>query len=278
MQETMRLVLHKGETNIVDTARFLRRGSLLAIVTALACGIAAFLVTSSQDPTYRASSQLYATDSARGLTPFSYSPAKLDAVAYGFAAITDEVLSSAAMNLMELGFGSHSTRSIRNSVQIGTEETTSASFVEVIATADSAELASAVANSVATALVSWDADRARSELTRIMAVLEQQVGDLDAEVASLTNDQSNDQMAAIRQVRLDQIRQLSFVRALATQSLGTIEVFEYATPPTGPVGPRVMLNTALAAVLGMVVAYGVILMIDALRPAQTLVNVRARNQ
>ena len=261
--------MYRGETNIADTARFLWNGSLLAIATAVACGISAFFVTSSQSPVYRASAQLYATDSARGLTPFSYSPAKLDAVAYGFAAITDGVLDTAAMKLAELGLGSHSTREIRSSVHIGTEETSSASFVEVISTAGSPAIAAAIANSVATALVEWDAERARTELTRIMAVLEQQVRSLDEEAANLAGDGSPDQIAAIRQMRLDQSRQLSFVRALATQSLGTIEIFEYATPPSSQSGPRVLLNTALAAVLGMVVAYGVMLIVDVIRPARS---------
>src|SRR5690606_14911055 len=140
--------------------------------------------------------------------------------------------------------------------------------------------AAEVANAVAAALVKWDTDRARSGLERIAATVEAQITSLDEAAAVLlerSDPVSAQELTANIALRIDRQNYLHLVRALELESTGSLALFQSASPPFAPTGPRVMMNVVLASLFGLVVGYAIVLVVTTLR-VQRKVPVKATSR
>lgn len=256
---------------MADTLQFLWSGSLMAFLTAVLCGAAAYFVTSRQPSAYDATSTVYATGSGgsdRWLGNATYTPARLDANAYGFAVVSDSVLTD-ALSIMGNGEATFADAGrLASRISVSLDETSSASFIHITVRESSPSLAAETANAVAAALVRWDDARASTHLNQIAATLESQLASL--EEAAVTLERTDDplasqELAANEALRIEQRNSLRLIRAMAGEKWGSLAVFQPATPPFGPSAPRPMMNTVLGFVFGMIVGYGVVLIYQTVR-------------
>lgn len=251
-----------------DTLKFLWSGSLLAIITGLLCAAAAYLVTSRESDYYEATATVYATGPERTPGGVTYAAASLDADAYAFAAVSEAVLARAMVLLGNSTPQPDDLARLGSNVRLSKDETASASFVHITAVASTSTVAADTANALAEALVAWDTDRAREGLGRIAATLEAQVASLDEAVAELSDrdDQfAAQELAATVSLRVSQTNQLYLIRALQAEGTGLLALFQNATPPVSPSGPRPVMSGILGAIFGLVVGYAVVLVIQTLR-------------
>ena len=139
--------------------------------------------------------------------------------------------------------------------------------------------AATIANSLVQIFIKQNFDRqaerfaaSRDSLGNQLRQIEQQISQTDDAIARL-RDRPDQQVELERlQTALNQYRQTyasllqSFeeVRITEAQSTSTISQVEQAIPVMSPVRPQTMKNTLLAAVLGALLATGVIFLIDAL--------------
>lgn len=111
----------------------------------------------------------------------------------------------------------------------------------LIAQADTAERAAAIANAYATAV---DKVRTRQKLRDIDRAAEK----LQAESAEATDEATQFELA----------RQLQLLRAARTAEESSTETVAAATPPDTPISPAPRRNTALAAVVSLLLALGAV--------------------
>lgn len=252
--------------SFADLFRFVRRGFLWAVLTALLAGGLAYLVSQRLEPRYRAASVVVAaqanTDTS-DLGVLQVSAPLLDITAYREAALSDTVLSRALSSLGQSPTPARLT-SLRQALQVRTEETRTSGLLYFEVTDPSATNATRLTNALTRSLIRWDTDRARQRLDRIVSSLEQQVSAL----ALPTGGQA--QLTGRSQLRAERQEQLLYARALRDSTTGMLSPLQFATTPTKAVFPRPLLSTALALVLGGFLAYGYLFMREAL-------NTRLRN-
>jgi polysaccharide biosynthesis transport protein len=114
-------------------------------------------------------------------------------------------------------------------------------LMQLIAQADTGERAAAIANAYATAV---DKVRTRQKLREIDRATEE----LQAQSAEATDDATQVALAS----------QLQQLRAARTAEQSSTETVVAATPPDTPISPRPRRNTALAAVVSLLLALGAV--------------------
>ena len=263
---------------MAETLRFLWKGSLMALATALLCGFAAFVVSFRQEPTYQARSTVYATatpSTDRWLGTGTYSPARLDASAYGFAVVSDNVLALALDRLGVTEITRSAVNALYSKIGITLDETSTTSFVHITVRDRSPASATEAANALAQALVAWDAERTRATLRQVATTLETQLASL--EQASVVLADSNDPIAVQEaatnmELIVERRNSLRLLNSLASTGSGSLAVFQSASQPTEAVAPRPAMNAALGFVLGIVVGYGIVLAYQALRDEKNVTS------
>jgi non-specific protein-tyrosine kinase len=253
--------------DLKDLFRFLRRGLLLALLVAGAAAAFAYYRSSNEEPIYRTRATVSISHSAPDLRQFGISPvtaAPLDAGAYRIAAFSDPVLDTALANLNDTTGMSMSKARLRSGVMIRIEEMRNSSLLHFDVEDLSPTVAAARANALALALVEWDRQRAGQRLTQGIEILSSQIGALSEEIRSLqVAGAPQDQIDGLIRQRAELQQSLNNARTLNTAVMGRLDVLQPA-PPGGMVSQNVVLNTALAFVLGLVVIYGLLLLRAAL--------------
>jgi capsular exopolysaccharide synthesis family protein len=139
--------------------------------------------------------------------------------------------------------------------------------------------AAALANAVAAAFIAIHQESADAKLSSAEQQLEQQLQQIGSQITSLSasidalqaQDPKSPQLAGLQQqlqtatARRDYLQTIS--SQLITQNLATrdtIVVFQPAVPPLRPDHPNVLTNTALAALLGLIVAVCLIFLLELL--------------
>lgn len=251
----------EGVKSTGETLRFLGRGSLLALATGLVCAVAAYYLTSRETPSYRATSVVYATkglpnDHNMGLV--FYTPEALDADAYGFAVTSRDVIEAALRSLDGGKVPAGAAGKLASNLHVSSDETGSASFVHITVQASSGKQAAAEANALATAVVAWDAARAKTKLDRAAQTLEAQLADLKSRAAALTGSNAPDAGASLNanvQLQGQIENQIGLIDVLRKRTPSALTVFQLAGTPSEPSGPRTKLNTILAYVFGLIIGY-----------------------
>lgn len=257
--------------SVQDLVSFVLRGALLAIVLGGAAGGVAYYLTERQPPVFRAESTLLVARTTGGFTQFGLSPAMappIDLGAYRVAAASDQVLADASRLLGTDAPTMLDIVRLRGSTGVSLETgARDSSLLRVEGRGDSAQLAVARANAVASALVEWDRRRATESISRVVATLEQQIESLNEQVRSLQTmgeDAGLGQIDGLIRLRAEQLQQLGYARALLASAEGLVSVLQPADSTPRQIAPRPVMSAAIAALLGIIVAYALLLLRAAL--------------
>lgn len=256
-----------------DLLRFLRQGALWALAVAVLAAVAAYFLSQQLEPRYRTQATVVAAQANQGSADFGATPfvaPMLDVSAYREAALSDPTLRAALDSLGpgasgDLGneAGPQRLADFRNSLTVRTEETQTTGLLYLAAEAPTPEAAAARANAVTEALLAWDRGRARDSLETLIRTLEARIGALT--LNPTTPDATLQETRLSRaQLRTELQEQLFYARALREAATGMLSVIQAAPVPLEPVSPRPLLNAALAAILGVFLVYGLLLLREAL--------------
>ena len=127
-----------------------------------------------------------------------------------------------------------------------TADTTS-NFIVITASAPTARRAAAVANAFASAVVGFRRDQARAHLSTA-------INQVDSELVATPKSQI--------QATQTLIGQLQSLRAQLSANTGDAQVAEAARVPGSPSSPRLVRTVVLAAIIGILAAFGLILLIE----------------
>ncbi len=247
-----------------DAMRLARRGLSLGLVLAVVFGYVAYLWSDRQDPVYEADATVLASSSTADFRSFGVSPfvaPAIDVGAYQVASRSDSVASAA---LARLGSPDASPSSIRSEYSVAARSDSNASsLLTVTGRSGTPQRAADVANAVAASLVAWDVERATRSVAQVVSALEQQIGALTEQVRALQalGDASRQsEIDGLISLRAQQQQSLAIARAMGVSAIGRLEVIQQAVPNPSPVAPRPLVNALLAAVAGIFVAYGIVLL------------------
>jgi capsular exopolysaccharide synthesis family protein len=246
-----------------DAMRLLRRGLSLGVVLAVVFGLATYLWSQRQDPVYEAQATVLVSSQTADFRSFGVSPfvaPAIDVSAYEVASRSDAVAQAA---LAALGEEGASLPAFRALYRVSSRDDGTSALLTVTGRAPSPERAAAVANAVANALVAWDVERATRSVQQVVQALEQQIAALTEQVRALQalgDPARQSEVDGLISLRAQQQQSLAVARAMGASAIGRLEVIQHAVADATPVAPRPFVNALLAALAGLVVAYGVVIM------------------
>ncbi len=245
---------------------FFRRGLLIAIGLGVLLGAGLYQWSSGGGPSFRSQAVLVTASPSidlrtLGLPELNEAPLHVDA--YSVAASSDAVLAAA---LNDLGMPAAQSdvdamRRDRLQVRVASE----AKLIYITVTADSPTAAADQANAVAKELQTWDSARSRAALNRITTMLTQRLASQQLRVQQLEQQPGTlaDQQGIAEQLLLTQLAaQLDSVIALSNNSGGTLNLLRAATPQDSDVGRSPFAFAALGLLLGVIVGYGLTLVLE----------------
>lgn len=244
-----------------DVARVLTRGAVFSMFVTLLAVAIAVVVTRLSDPVYRASVSLVASQSPprfEGLDIIA--PPAVDPSVYRSALYEGDVLRRAFERVEGRALGEVVLDRLSDAVRVTIERQELSAVLRIDVRDSSAVRAAAVANAIAEELVAWDRQRARQGLSQGVAALERAITAIDTELLG-NGALSADRRATLTDLQEQRSQELAQARDAnaSAVAIGLIEPLREATPPERPVGPRLVLNVAIAAVLGLIAGYGSLL-------------------
>lgn len=253
--------------SVSDLVRFVLRGILPALIVAVAVGVAVYYVTARQPPVFQADATVLVARGAGGATQFGLSPVTappIDLRAYQIAAVSDQVLEEAVRLLGSESPTEAEIRSLRARVSASSETgVRDSSLLHFTGRGSTPAQAIARSNAVADAIVAWDERRSSESLSRVVAILEQQIEALSEQVRTLqatAGAGGADQIEGLLRLRAEQQQQLAYARALVASAQGLLTVLQWADSSVRQIAPRPVLSAAIAALLAVVAVYGLMLL------------------
>jgi capsular exopolysaccharide synthesis family protein len=243
-----------------DLYRFLLRGLPVALVVAVLAGAAAYYLSRNVEPAYRATATLMVSQAGPGLGAFGQSLVTspvLDLPTYRAALYSSPVLESARQSLdSQEGLGD---------ILVRTEESRNSSLIYLIVTHESAQAAAASANALATALVSWERGLASENLAIAVSAIEEQIQGLNEQIDEFNaqgalGQEQQDQLTGLINARAQRQAELSQARALSNSAVGRLRPLQPAHVPSAPLPLHATRNAAIAAILAMILSYGILLL------------------
>lgn len=250
--------------------RFIRRGLVPALLSALVVGMLVYVVSRQLPKQYDARASLLIAQNNpdfRSLGIPTASVPVLDSSAYRKAALSGPAIQE-AMTILGVPKEEQTTKAIENfreTVTIHVEPAEDSSLLDIIISGDTAENAALRTNALAQAVVNWEQRRASDSIVRAIDSLKEQIDMLSQQISSMQVDGvSQDQIAGRINLRTQQQDQLAITEALRDSARGLVSILEPALEPSSPVAPRPVLNTIVAAVLTGLLSYGLMHLRDTL--------------
>ncbi len=246
-----------------DLFRFLRRGLLLALLLAVAGAAAAYYLSSRQAPVYQANATVLAPTGDVNVQSFGIprvTAPPISVSGYRLAALSDTTIQDALTILGVTDVSQSEVESLRERMNVVTQETRESSSVTLELTGDTPDAVANQANALARALINWDENRARDYLAASVAALDQRIANLDTRLSELQASGA----PADEIERLNNLRNISEEQTVEAESLiGTaasrLIVVQAASPPADPVAPRPVLFAAFTGVFGFLLGYALLL-------------------
>src|SRR5690606_18388166 len=252
-----------------EALKVLRRGLGWGLAAAAVLGFLAYVWSARQPAVYESEATVLASSATPDYRSFGVSPVvapAIDVSAYQVASRSDSVMADAVVAL-----GSEPTegavRSLRSNSSVTSTAAGTSSLLQISARSGLPEVAAARANALAEALVSWDVQRATRSVTQIIESLEQQIGSLTEQIRSLQalgDFSRQSEIDGLISLRAQQQQSMAVARAMSASAIGRLEVIQSATVSSVPVEPRPLVTALLAALAGIVVAYGIVILRSAL--------------
>ena len=244
---------------------------LLILFTLLAGGIAYFL-TKRMTPIYQASTTILINEapSTRSTDYTSIITSQSVAQTYAQLITTRPILDEVAL---QLGQGI-SGPSLKGLISVSPVRDTQLLSVKVRDTIPAR--AADIANTLVAVFIKYNQDRqaarfaeSKTNLDTQRDNVEKQIAAIDAELASLgTEDTSRDQLenrkAQYQQSLTYLTQSYEAVRLAEMQTTSSLSQVEPAIVPTYPVAPQARTNTILAAIVGFMIAVGIVFLIEVL--------------
>lgn len=253
--------------SISDLLRFIWRGLLMALVVALVAGFLVYRFSLSREPVFEATATVLAAQPQRTFTDIFYAAPPLDASAYRAATTSDPVLER-ALRLLDPSLSEvpqSAIRSLRGDTSVRTEEDQASSLLYISVEDNTAQDAAQKATALAQALVDWDRNRARESIDEAIVLTEAQIENITQRIRALqTEGAPEDETQGQINLRSERIDTLNNLRALSAAAITALNVLQPATTPGGPVQPRPLFDATLAALLGVMLSYGLLLLRAAL--------------
>jgi capsular polysaccharide biosynthesis protein len=243
------------------------RAVVIVVGVALVFGLVAAVITTALPRSFEASATLLIGRSTAVSDP-AYQDllaSQLLAQTYAELATTRPILAAVAAQLRL----SESTDSLASSITAQASGVNPIVRIRVRGAAP--DLVARIANAVAQQLIAWKSTsgappvQAVPQLQASLATIDAQIARAQAEAAALQSPKASGGLAGpqLLQASLNRLASLLATRAtllqlLANTSTDTIQVVEPAEAPTDPARPGIVLNTAAAAILGALVAAGVL--------------------
>ncbi len=250
-----------------DVFRFLRRGLLLGVVLAAIGAGVAYFVSSSRDPVFETQAILQVNLAEEIIiggvdVPIVTAPA-LSPSAYADAAEGQDVIGS-ALTVLGLEVTPARVASLQNRFSVSPEADASlrdSSQLNLELRGPDAEGVAATLNALADALVDYDRQRTASLLNNVIDQRTQAITETQNEIAQATAAGSGPAELARLQNRLDtQLASREAANAGVGAARSRLEFIRRATVPVGPVGPNPEFDAVVAGILGLVLAYGILLL------------------
>ena len=238
----------------IEVGRYLgalRRSWLLILLIVVPLTLAVVLVSTSLEPTYRATAKIVVESAADPLQTRD-----VESVERRLATI--QVLLTARENFRRAARRVKGERAATLADKVEASVDPRANIINVVATDDRAAGAARIANAVATSFLATERRAERRRLNRARATLLRALSDLEG-VRGL---QAQEERAAIR----ERLTDLDFSAASAGTELGLAEA---ARPPARPFSPRPLRNGIFAFFASAFIAVLVVLARAQLKPRVT---------
>lgn len=243
--------------SVSEVYAFIARALWLALLTALAAGAAAFMLSNNSPPVYEGSAGVLISAPTAGLQELlGQSGGILDSDVLVLAATTDGVLLDALSRLGVADPSAADVRSLRQRTDSSFVTGSTNKVVLVNVTASDADLAHRSARAVADALIAWEREQNGAMIASAAQASWQSVEALNATI-TLLRDSGTDspeaaEMTAVRDTRR---REAMRLQAAAAAPLGNLRPFGEVTASARQIGPTPVRNAILAMVAGLLVGY-----------------------
>ncbi|MDP9314578.1 MAG: polysaccharide biosynthesis tyrosine autokinase [Chloroflexota bacterium] len=264
------------QTELRQYVAILLHWALLLILAAMLSGAAAYYISSRQQRVYQASTTIL-IDEASGVKAGenyqSILTSERRARTYAQLVTTGPLLESV---IEQVGLQITVDR-LKSTIDVQAVRDTQ--LIKVRAQDTDPARAAQIANTLVTRFAAQTQQlqnerygASRENLKEQIAILQRQIEQTEASLNGLVNDASATPDRSRLEASLTQYRQsyanllqsYEQVRLAEAQTSSSIVVVEPATAPKVPVSPRVLLNTALAAIVGLLVALGLVFLREAL--------------
>jgi non-specific protein-tyrosine kinase len=248
---------------------------LLLLMTTLAAG-AAYLIAKRMTPVYQATSLVLINEAPLNRTTdySTLTTSQLLAQTYSQMMTTRPVLEAVAQ---AIGLEKSYASILQDKIQVKPVSNTSLMTIYVTDT-DPARAADIANTLVAVFTEQNQADQAsryaasKQSLETQMAQMDQQIQSTNAQISALADipsnkterDQLNYTLSQYRETYATLSQSYEQIRLAEAQSISNIVQKESAVPPTLPIRPQVLRSTLLGAAVGLILAAGLIYMIEML--------------
>lgn len=245
------------EPTFADLTRLMVRGAMIALLAGLSVGAVAYFVSSNMSERYQAEATLLLSEAQIapvGAPSGMFTAPDLAVETYAGAIQSRTVLATALASLTGVDPDAAAIEELREATTVRTDNAEISAFLHVAVRHARPERAQDLANGIAMAAVNWDVQRAEAALRSTVEGLTAQRDALRAELAeSAANGVLEAQVA-------DLSARLSSARALLASVGSRLTLFETAPMPAEPVAPHPLRTALIAAVLAVLVTYGVLMM------------------
>jgi succinoglycan biosynthesis transport protein ExoP len=257
--------------SVNDLLKFLARGLLLALLVAAALGFIVFRISGSRPAVYEAQSTVYTsggTGQLRDAPNLVFSAPSVDRSIYREAATNDFVIRRTLQDLAndpEAVISDSAIRNLRGRITVRNHDDRTSGLMYIRVRDSSPELAAQKATLLANALVEWDKARARDSIDTIVISLRAQIDELTNRIrAEQTANAPADQIDGLIRLRAERQQSLGTAEALRVAAVSAVGVLQPATAPSRPTSPRPVFDAAIAAILGVFLTYGLLLLRNSL--------------
>jgi len=254
----------------VELRRFigiLLRWWWVIILSMIFAGLAAGVASKMQQPVYRASTTLLISEAPIGKANDYAMLMTSERLARTYV---EMLKTRPILELVIARLGSHiSVSALSNMIRI--EVVRDTQLIRLIVDDINPARATVVANLLPEVFIDFNKvmqagrfEESKQSLTREISVLDEQVAQIQLQIAALEKADNPDasvkrvalesDLTRLRQSRAGLIQSYENQRLIEAQTQNNVIVLESASVPTFPVGPRVLLNVLLAVAAGMVLS------------------------
>ena len=253
----------------------LMRWYWLLILAAMLAAVLAFLVSKRMTPVYQASTKLLINEAptARSADYNSILTSERLARTYSEMLTTKPVVEAVIKDL-DLNLD---VKDLQKTIQV--ELVRDTQLIEVKVDNTNPVMAANIANTLVSKFSEQTKDLQASRYASSKQNLETQLARIDEQLQNTADqlnklkgntqnqteiDRLDTALAQYRQTYASLLQSYEQVRVAEAGSTSNVVQIESASPPERPIRPRILMNTSLAGIVGILIAAGVILLIEAL--------------